>query len=74
MNIGGGFENQQLPEVGYGSTNDQFMVSYEDWSVGGFPDVRFNFVTPAGSIGSRLNLNPGDPTWNVPGPDRLRRG
>jgi len=68
IGIGGGTENQQIPEVGYAPTTDQFMVSFEDWSVGGYPDVRFHYVTSGGSVSARHNLSSSGGVWDNPGP------
>ncbi len=68
LGIGTGEDNQQIPEVGWAASTDQFMVTFEDWSVGGYPDVRYHFVTSAGAVSSRFNLTSSGPAWDNPGP------
>jgi chitodextrinase len=68
--VAGGDENQQVPEIGYCASQDLFMIQFEDWSTGGFPNVNAQFVSAATrtTVGGRFNTTPGDPGWNVPGP------
>jgi F5/8 type C domain/Fibronectin type III domain len=68
--VAGGTENQQIPEIGYCASQNLFMIQFEDWSTGGFPNVSAQFVSASSQavVGKRFNTTPGDTGWNVPGP------
>jgi hypothetical protein len=68
IGIATGVENQEYPEVGHGTLNDEFMVAYENWAGGGYPDIHYRLVSASGSVGVQRNLTPGSGSWDVTGP------
>ena len=70
LTVAGGQKGQQIPEIAYCASKDLFMIQFEDWSAGAFPNVNAQFVSGSTQtlVGARFGTTPGDPGWNVPGP------
>jgi F5/8 type C domain len=65
--IATGIENQQIPELGYSDVHDRWLVVFEDWNTGGYPDIKAHYVLGDGTVSSRFGLTR-DSRWDSPGP------
>jgi hypothetical protein len=66
--IAGGFENQQGPRVAYASSNNRWMVVWENWADcgGGCPHVRGALVGASGAVVKSFTVV-ATPGWDAPG-------
>lgn len=62
-----GYRSQTSPNVAYSSSNDRWLVTFVDWSTGGFPEINARFVDSNGHVNPRFTIS-NNPDWDVSGP------